>query len=92
MEKNPYYLPEFSEYYVKQWAPLTPMITAIMLKFVKNQKELQNNQAVESYFSELKNKSMSQPQRQEKSLRDFTLRRNVWEFDDFIRELRKVIK
>ena len=55
-----------------------------MTQFVKNQDVFQNNQAAESYFGVLKTKTMNQPHLEEKNLRDFSVRRDVWEFDDFI--------
>ena len=92
MEKNPYFLPRFSKYFIKQWAPIIALISAIILKFVKDQKTFQNNQAVESHFAHMKNHTMSQPQLEERNLGDFSIRRNVWEFDDFIRGLRERIE
>ena len=87
--KNDHFLPEFVAYFIKQWAPIVPMISATIIKFVRNQKAFQNNQPAEAHFSNLKNHTMNCPQLGEASLNDFSKRREVWEFDDFIRDCHK---
>lgn len=89
LEENLHYLPRFSNYFIRQWAPIIVLISATIIKFVKNQEVLQNNQAAESYFAVLKTKTMNQPHLEERNLGDFSKSRKVWEFHDFISSLCK---
>ena len=66
MNKNPYYLLKFSNYFIKQWAPIIPLVTATIIRFVKNQDVFENNQTAEPYFRVLKNNTMSQYQLENK--------------------------
>ena len=84
-ELNNYYFPQFISYFIRQWAPIIPLWTAVLLCFIMNQKSFQNNQAVEAHFSSLKRYQLRDPKLEEDARNDFTKRRNVWEVGAFLR-------
>ena len=71
-EDNDHHLPWFISYFLKQWAPIIPLWTAVLLKFLPNEETFQNNQAVEALFSYLKNHQLCHPDREEEARNDFT--------------------
>ena len=71
-EDNDHYLPCFIQYFLKQWAPIVPLWTAILMNFLPNEKTFQNNQAVEALFSTMKNHGLCHPEREEEAQYDVT--------------------
>ena len=88
MAKNSFYFPEFTNYFIRQWAPTPPFWTGVLLELQGEKKLLQTNQAVEALFSSLKNHQLSNPEREKESLRDFTKRSGVWEVGRFLQASR----
>ena len=87
-EENEYFCPAFIFYFIKQWAPIIPLWTAILLGFLPGEKMFQNNQAVEAHFSSLKRHQLHNPELEE-ARNDFTKRRKVWEVRSFLKATRE---
>ena len=85
MPLNDLYCKLFIDYFLKQWAPIIPLWTGIMLKIIGEKEFLQNNQAAEALFSNLKKHQLAHPEREEEALNDFRKRSGVWEIGNFLR-------
>ena len=88
-EDNDFFCPAFIFYFIKQWAPILPLWTAILLSFLPGEKTFQNNQAVEAHFSSLKRYQLRNPELEEEARNDFTKKRKVWEVGSFLKATRE---
>ena len=89
MRKNEFFCPIFVRYFLRQWAPIVPLWTGFMLKIIGEVELLQNNQAAEALFSNLKNHQLAHPEREEVAMNDFTKRSGVWDIGQFLLASRK---